>query len=151
MKPYLVLGGGLLLLACAQESADETAIDETAADSVMAPAFSLADVAGTWDMRAVPTTGDSTPTVGQLEATADGWTYLLPERDPIPVRVVASGDSLIADAGPYESVRRAGVQVTTHSVYRLEGGQLVGVTQAHSANSGADSLLTLRTTGTPAP
>lgn len=151
MKHCLVLAGGLLLLACAKEAADEAVIDELAADSLAVPALSLADVAGTWDMRSVPVTGDTTATVFQLEATADGWTYHYTDRDPVIATVVASGDSLIADAGPFESVRRPGTQVTTHSVYRLEGGQLVGDVQAHYATADADSTLTLESIGTRAP
>ncbi|MFN2383695.1 MAG: hypothetical protein ABR559_05460 [Gemmatimonadota bacterium] len=151
VKRCVVLAGSLLLLACAKEAADEAVMEEPAADSLAAAAVSLADVAGTWDMRAVPVTGDTTATVFQLEATADGWFYHLPEREPITVAVVVSGDSIIADAGPYESVRRPGTQVTTHAVYRLEGQQLVGDVQAHYATAGADSTLTLQSTGTRAP
>lgn len=45
-------------------------------------------------------------------------------------------------------VRRAGVMVTTHSVYRLDGDRLVGTTVARYADAGADSVLVLDAEGT---
>jgi len=59
-----------------------------------------------------------------------------------------AGDSIVADAGPYESALRKGVKVTTHSVFRLQDGKLVGTTVAHYATKGADSVLNLRSEGT---
>jgi hypothetical protein len=64
---------------------------------------------------------------------------------------VIEGDSIIADAGPFESVRRDGVMVNTRTVYRMEGDRLVGVTTAHYETSGPDSVLILNTEGTRAP
>ena len=50
---------------------------------------------------------------------------------PVPVRVVAvAGDSIVTDAGPYESFVRKGVRVTTRTVSRLESGKLVGTIEA---------------------
>ena len=54
----------------------------------------------------------------------------------------------MGDAGPYESVLRKGVKVTTHSVFRLQDGKLVGTTVAHYAIKGADSVRNLRSEGT---
>jgi hypothetical protein len=68
------------------------------------------------------------------------------------VRILAvGGDSIVMESGPYESVLRKGVQVTTRSVQRLVDGKVVGTTTAHYATSGADSVLQLRTEGTRAP
>jgi hypothetical protein len=53
-------------------------------------------------------------------------------------------------AGPYPSVRRKGVQVTTYSTARLQGGSLTGNTTAHYKVKSADSVLTLTTSGTRA-
>ena len=152
MRLCLVLAGGLLVLGCERESAEE-ATEEQAADTVAAAAtISLADVAGTWDMRSVPETGaDTTATVYQVQATTDGWTLFLPDRDPIEAAVTTSGDSIIVDAGPFESVRRAGVMVRTHTAFRLEGDRLVGTTVAHYETSDADSVLLLHVEGTRAP
>lgn len=148
----LTLVGGLLALGCERQAAEE-ATEEQMADTVAAaPTISLADVAGAWDMRAVPESGaDTTATVYQIQATADGWTYYLPDRDPIEASVTASGDSFLVEAGPFESVRRDGVTVRTNSVFRLEGDMLVGTTVAHYETSEADSVLRLRVEGTRAP
>lgn len=150
MRRCLVLAGGLLLLGCRSEPADEVA--EVPADSVAAsPAISLEDIAGTWDMRYVPQSGDTTVTSSQIRVTANGWTLLLADREPIVGAVMTSGDSIIVVEGPYESVRRDGVMVTTHSVYRLEGDRLVGTVVARYPTSGPDSVLVLRSEGKRAP
>ena len=148
----LILTGSLLALGCQREPSQEPT-EEPAADTVAAAAtISLADVAGTWDVRSVPETGaDTTATVYQIQATADGWTLYLPDRDPIEAAVTTSGDSIIVDAGPFESVRRAGLMVSTRGVFRLEGDRLVGTTVAHYETSEADSVLRLHVEGTRAP
>ena len=152
MRLGLVMATGLLLAGCGTEPAEE-ATDELPADTVAAaPTVSLADFAGTWDMRSVPVSGDdTTATVYQSIVTADGWTLMLPDRDPLEGIVTASGDSIMVDAGPFESVRRAGVMVSTHAVYRLEGDRIVGTTHARYETSESDSVLTLATEGTRAP
>ena len=154
MRLGLVMAGGLLMIGCGTEPAEE-ATDELPADTVAAeaaPSITLADFAGTWDMRSVPVSGDdTTATVYQSVVTADGWTLMLPDREPLEGVVTVSGDSVIVDAGPFESVRRAGQMVTTRAVYRLEGDRLVGTTYARYETSEADSVLELATEGTRAP
>jgi hypothetical protein len=54
------------------------------------------------------------------------------------------------DAGPYPSVRRKGVTVSTNAVSRLQGGNLVGRSTAHYQVKTADSVLTLNSVGTRA-
>jgi hypothetical protein len=145
-----------LLAACAKKdnaAVDTAAMMDTSSAVSTAPApLNLADVAGKWNMRSVPTTGDMTPTTYVLTATANttGWTITFPGRASIPVTVTVSGDSIMMDAGPYPSVRRKGVQVTTNSVSRLQNGSLVGSTTAHYRVKTADSVLTLNSTGTRA-
>jgi hypothetical protein len=152
MRLCLVIASGLILSACETEPAEQ-ATEELPADTVAAePTISLADVAGTWEMRSVPETGsDTTATVYQLVASADGWTLMLPDRDPIEAEVTTSGDSIVMMAGPFESVRRDGVMVTTHSVYRLEGDRLVGTVVARYETTEADSVLRLASEGTRTP
>ena len=141
----------LLLLGCAQEGTEE-ATDEVA-DTTAVAGISLANLAGTWNMSTTSTDpGDTVVTTYQLVIDESGWTMLLPDRDPIQATVVIEGDNVIADAGPFESVRRApGTMVTTHSVYRMEGDRLVGTITAHYQTGDADSVLTLNTEGTRAP
>jgi hypothetical protein len=146
----LILACGLLLPAC--EPAEEPA-EEAPADTMAAAAtISLADMAGTWNFRSVPESGpDTTATEGQIVVTADSWTMMLQDRDPIVGVVTISGDSIMVNAGPFESVRRSGTTVWTESVYRLEGDRLVGTIVAHYETADADSVLRLRTEGTRAP
>ena len=93
---------------------------------------------------------DSVVLTYELNATADpsGWTITFPGRPPVPMRATADGDSIITDAGPYESALRKGVQVTTRGVFRLVNGQLVGTTTGHYQTSGADSVATFRSVAT---
>jgi hypothetical protein len=148
-----------VLAGCAKKDA---AVDTTSAvassttttTTPPAPApINLADVAGKWDVHSVPTSGDTTPTNYVLTAlaTPTGWSMAYPGRKaPVPLNVTADADSLIVSAGPYSSVRRKGVQVTTNGSFHLQNGNLVGVTTAHYAVKTADSVLTLNATGTRA-
>lgn len=142
-----------VLAGCAKK--DNAAVDTMASDTATATApapVNLADVAGKWNVSAVPATGDTTPTNSVITATSNtsGWTITFPGRAAIPMRVSVDGDSIMTAAGPYPSVRRKGVQVTTNSVMRLQGGNLIGSTTAHFKVTTADSVLILNTTGTRA-
>lgn len=145
----------VLLVGCSK-SGEEAAMDSTAtATPAAAPQpIALADVAGTWAMRTMAPGTDSAVASFNVVAGADtsGWSIQFPNRPPIPVRVVSvAGDSIITAAGPYESILRKGVQVTTQTVMRLSDGMLVGTTVAHYATSGADSMITLHSEGMRAP
>lgn len=145
------------LLACAKSnntSATDTAETTPAAmpAPAPAPALSLGDVAGKWNMRSVPESGDTTPTNWVLTATADssGWKIAFPNGLTVPAHVLASGDSITMHAGPYASVRRKGLQVTTDGVLRRQGDRLVGTTVAHYKTTKPDSVLRLNVEGTRA-
>ncbi|MDQ6870467.1 MAG: hypothetical protein M3037_00480 [Gemmatimonadota bacterium] len=147
-----------VLTACAKK--DNAAVDTTASSTAStttttapAPApVNLADFAGKWDVRSVPATGDTTPTTYVLTATSttSGWTLKFPGRAAIPAKVTVAGDSVEIDAGPYPSVRRKGVTVTTNGGLRIQNGGLVGSTTAHYKVKTADSVLVLNSTGTRA-
>src|SRR5438552_6302842 len=116
-------------------------------------AVNLADVAGKWNMRAVPTSGtDTSATTYVLTATSNtsGWTITFPGRKAMPVKVAAEGDSITIAASNYPSARRKGVTVSTSGVVRLQNGSLTGTTTAHYKVKTADSVLTLTVTGTRA-
>jgi hypothetical protein len=138
----------------AKDTTTEAAPTSTAAPTPPAPpaAISLADVAGKWSMATMTEKGDSTLVKYELVATGDttGWTFNFPKRKRVPAHVAVGGDSIVIDAGPYESVLRKGVQVTTHGVARLQDGKLVGTTVARYATHGPDSLRNLRFEGTRA-
>jgi hypothetical protein len=143
--------------ACAKKEApkDTTAAMAPAPAPTPAPALAAADVAGTWHLAAVPTTGkDTSATEFDLAATADSadWTMTFTKSKlKVPAKHSISGDTLTISAGPFSSQRRKGLKVSTVSVLKLEGGKLVGQTVAHYEKAGADSVATLRTEGTKAP
>lgn len=142
-----------VLVACAKPDAAPPAADTTAAMMPAAPTVSLADFAGTWQVRGMNEAGDSI--VGYtLHASADAgaWSITFPGRDPIPLRVLeVAGDSVVAEGGPFESAIRKGVQVSTHAVMRIQDGRLTGMTTARYATSGADSVAMIRAEGTRMP
>lgn len=124
----------------------------TAAGTMAPTPITLADLAGTWKFRSVPQSGtDTTATEFTLTSAGDKWTQSYSTGLKVPTHVSVSGDSVITDAGPFASVRRKGLQVTTHGVFRKEGDRLVGTTTAHYKTKGADSVLVLRTEGTRTP
>lgn len=138
----------------AQDSTAAQAAAATPAPPPAPPALALADVAGTWNMQTMAAGSDSVLVSFQMTATGDttGWVFHFAKRPPVPIRVLAvAGDSVVTEAGPYQSVLRSGAKVTTHSVMRLQDGKLVGTTVAHYALAGADSVRDLRTLGTRAP
>jgi hypothetical protein len=115
--------------------------------------ISLADVAGKWKLRSTDEAGGNV-VEAELVATSDtsGWTLAVPKRKPVPVRVIAvAGDSIVTEAGPFESFIRKGVQVTTHTVYRLQGGKLVGTIEARYSVGGRDSVAHRPSEGTRVP
>ncbi len=148
MQRFAFLCGAAILVGCAK-----TENQAGGGTSAAPPAIKLADVAGKWTVRAMPERGDSTLVTYQMVATANtsGWTLMLPGRPTMPMRVSVAGDRFIAEAGPYESVLRRGVQVTTRSSGRLQGGKLVGTFIAHYSVHTADSVLHGRFEGTRAP
>lgn len=146
------------LVACATSERDDATDSAAGATETAATpsTLSLADVAGRWNVTAKPESGTDTATTRYvLNATSDstGWTITFPNRpQPVPVRIVAiEGDSIVTEAGPFQSVRRQRVQVTTRNVLRREGDRLVGSTRARYASTGSDTVLVLRTEATRAP
>ena len=115
--------------------------------------ISLADIAGKWKLRTMDEAGRNV-VESELTATADtsGWTLTRPNGKTVPVRVVAvGGDSIITEAGPYESALRKGVQVRARTIIRLREGKLVGTTEARYSMKGGDSVANRPTEGTRAP
>jgi hypothetical protein len=139
----------VLLLACAPSGEQASSAADTAAAAPAA--ISLADVAGTWNMETAGMESDSIVMTSQFVATdgMEGWAVILPERDPVPVRVLAvDADSIVAEYGPFPSVRREGLMVTVQSVIRLRDSTLMSRLTAHYQQAGADSVAMLRSRGT---
>lgn len=134
-----------IAIGCAPAE-EQPAQDQSAAES---PA-GLADFAGTWTITALAESSDSVLITYELQATStsEGWTSTISGREPTPVRVVlADGDSVVAEAGPFESALRPGMMVTTRSVARLRGDMLTGTIVARYAGDSADATLTGRLRG----
>jgi len=145
----------VLLAGCAKKEQAATDSAAMAAPApAPAPAVTLADFAGTWDVRAVPESGaDTMATTYVLTATADttGWMIAFPSGVKVPLQVSLSGDSIVTKTGEFASQRRKGMKVSTESAFRLQDGKLVGTSVAHYLKAGADSVLRLRTEGTKKP
>lgn len=137
-----------LVAACAKPDAPPPAVPAPPAATV-----NLADFAGTWTLQVMREGSDSVVVTNTIVGSADpaAWTMTLPGRPTMALRVSTSGDSVVTEAGPYESVLRPGVQVTTRSAMKLEGGMLMGTTVARYAGGGADSVVVLRTRGSRNP
>ena len=153
MRFIPLLACAAVLVACA--GSEKAPPDSAAAAPAPAPAaLSLADLTGKWTQQVRAENSDSVLVTAEVNATSDpsGWTITLPKRPAMPLRVSVDGDSIMVASGPYESVLRKGVQVTTSGVLRKQDGKLVGMTTAHYAGAtGADSVARLRTEMTRTP
>jgi hypothetical protein len=149
MRVFAVLGCAMILISCSRPD-DRSVGAGTTTDTMETPAgapaeattVSLSDFAGTWKVRSTDE-GGGTPIETELRATADtsGWTLTGPDRKPRPVRVLAvGGDSIVTESGPFASFVRKGAQVTTRTVYRLQGDKLMGTTEARYKIGGRDSV-----------
>ena len=149
-KRFIPLFAALLLVGCAQEATEEAA--DEAADTTAVEGVSLADLAGTWNMRTTSTEPADT-FVNEYQVVIDetSWTLNFPDRDPVSATAVVDGDNIITDSEPFESVRLPGTMVTTHTIFHMEGDRLVGDVTATWQMEAGDSVGQLRTEGTRAP
>ncbi|HEY0241104.1 MAG TPA: hypothetical protein VGC52_00435 [Gemmatimonadaceae bacterium] len=123
----------IVLVGCskADTAADSAAAVDTATPVAAEPApMSLDQVAGKWNVRILSAeTGDSTLTSYVLDAKADtaGWTFQFPTGAPLPMRIVSmGGDSLVTEAGPFDSRLQKGLKVNSRVTWRLRDGKLSG-------------------------
>ncbi len=151
MQRLIPLFAVLLLLGCAEEATEE-ATEEAADTTAAVEGISLADLAGTWNMRTTSTDpADTLVNEYQIVIDEASWIMNFPDRDPVSVTAVVDGDNVITDSEPFESVRHPGRMVTTHTVFHLEGDRLVGDVTATWQMESGDSVAQLRTEGTRAP
>ncbi len=143
----VLLFGAAAIVGCAKSEPKAPA----AAPPPPPPPLALSSVAGKWSVKSMNEARDTTLVTYELTATADttGWTIAFSHGRPIPARVAeVAGDSVVVDAGPYESVLRRGLQVTTHAVFRLRDGKLEGTTIAHYRTTKPDSVRRIVAEGT---
>lgn len=151
MSRFALFACAALVVACAKKDNAAASDSSAAAAAPAAATISVTDVAGMWTVRVMPETGDSTLMTYDLMATADttSWMMHMPDGQTVPMRLIAvSGDSIVTQAGPYDSALRKGVKVTTDGVARLQDGKLVGTFVAHYNVKTADSVMRGRLEGT---
>ncbi len=143
MRRIAVLGALIVAAACGPGQDQDT--PETEMPQAAAPAATpLADFAGTWSMQAMDEAGENVLIEYEMTATAttDGWTVTFPDMDPIPAQIVeAMGDSVVIHMGPYPSALRDDVNVSTVTVSRLVGGEMVGYFTATYDTEGPERIL----------
>ncbi len=135
----------------ADKAAETAEAEVTATAGTAAATTSLADFAGTWSVRSALRDDPSKSVTYDLTATADtsGWSITFPNRDPIPLRIVAvEGDSVVSEAGPFTSEMRKGLQAHSRVVTRLQGDKVVGTVNVSYEASGPDSAAVLDLEGT---
>jgi hypothetical protein len=139
MRKSALLCCAILLVGCAKA---DTAADTAAAVDTAMPAaaaeptpISLDQLAGKWNVRVTSAeTGDSLLTSYVLDAKADtaGWTFQFPTGAPIAMKFVSmGGDSLVTEAGPFDSRLQKNVKVHTIVTWRLRDGKLAGAVLSH--------------------
>lgn len=139
MRASTLLCCTVLLVGCAKA---DTAPDTTAAVDTSTPVaaatpaqMSLDQVAGKWNVRIRSAeTGDSTLTSYVLDAKADtaGWSFQFPTGAPITMHIVTmGGDSLVTEAGPFDSRLQKNVKVHSIVTWRVRDGKLAGAVVSH--------------------
>jgi len=142
-----VLAASLLLLACAPKEK----APEPAAPPPPPPAPTVADFAGTWNAT-TNMTGAEKPVETQLVINADGTgTMNAAGRDPVPLTLSMSGDSLIAVSAEYESLIRKGVKVTIRTANHRGGDELHGTVVATYKTAKGDEVVNGTMTAKKAP
>ena len=153
MRFFVSLCCAAVVAGCSKPDAPPA--QDTTAVAAPAPApINLAEIAGKWTVRTMAENSDSVLVTSEMTATADtsGWMTMIPGRPTMATRVIeVAGDSIVTEFGPFESVLRPGVQVTTRSIMRLRDGRLVGTLIARYPTAGADSVVRLRLEATRAP
>ncbi len=135
MRNSALICCAILIVGCKKaETASDSAtpIDTATPVAAIQPApMSLDQLAGKWNVRVLSAeTGDSTLTSYVLDAKADtaGWSFTFPTGGPIAMHVVSmAGDSLVTEAGPFDSRLQKGVKVHSIVTWRLRDGKLDGV------------------------
>ena len=149
MRTSVLLGCVVVLAACSTKETPPA--DTTAAMPAPAPAMSAASVTGMWNVKVMPVGRDTVLTSYVLNANdTTAWKFVFAGRsDTVTMRITGmSGDTLLSEAGPFESGVRKGQQVSVKSKTWMQDGKLVGSVDAHYAGTPADSIVHLRSEGT---
>jgi hypothetical protein len=143
----------VLVVGCAKSEppAETSTSTETAAPAMM----SLADVAGIWDGTVTRAGSDTVVATIELTATEDPTTWTMKvanAQNPAMqstvsgLMVTAAGDSLVVEAPAFQSVLRAGQEVSTRMVYHMHDGNLMGTGMATYPSTGETLMLSTMAT-----
>jgi Tfp pilus assembly protein PilP len=150
MRRVALLSVTLLFVACVKSensTPDTTAAMAPAAAPAPAPApapMSLASVAGKYHAEGKNDKGATVVSYDLDASDTTNWIIQFTDRkEPVKMNsIMASGDSIVVEAGPYASAVQKGAMVTTHTVYHVQDGKLIGRTVAHY-NKGPDSVMVI--------
>ena len=139
MRHSALLCCAIVLVGCSKaDTAADTAVavdTSVPAASVLPTPMSLDQIAGKWNVRTTSTDpADTVVTTYVLDAKTDttGWTMQFPTGAPVVMHVKSmGGDSLVTEAGPFDSRRVKSVKVHTITTWRLRDGKLSGTTIGH--------------------
>jgi hypothetical protein len=149
MRSFAILLSSFIIAGCTGEA--ETDAEMSAEPEAMAPA-SVADFAGTWQ-NSVTLEGVADPIPSTTTGSASGtdWTMTLEGRDPVPLQVSMSGDSLITQSAEYESILRPGVRTTVRSAILMQGDSWTGPIVVTYRTDAGEEVVNGTITGTRAP
>ena len=150
MRIFAFLGLAVLATACTSKDAPPAA-DTTAMVTPAASAMSLGSLAGMWNVNVMPADRDTILTSYVLDATdSTAWKFTFTGRtDAIPMRITGmSGDTLLTEAGPFQSGVQSGQQVDVKTKSWMQGDRMLMSVDAHYAGTPADSIVKLRAEGT---
>jgi|SRR5687767_496978 len=149
MRFTALLGLAVLVSGCSREEAPPAG-DTTAMSAAPAAASPVGNMAGMWNVNVMREGSDSVATTYVLNAMdSAAWTFTFPNKEPIPIRITGmSGDTVLSEAGPFESSVRPGVQTRNVIKTWLEDGKLVGWVRARYDVAGPDTVIVFRTEGT---
>lgn len=153
MRRVALLSATLLFVACVKSensTPDTTAAMAPAPAPAPAPAapaaapLTLSSVAGKYHAEGKNDKGAAVVSYDLDASDTANWTIQFSDRkEPVKMKsIMASGDSIVVEAGPYPSAVQKGAMVTTHTVYHMVDGKLIGRTEAHY-NKGPDSVMVI--------
>lgn len=139
-----VLAASLLFLACAPKEQAEAPAPPPP------PGPTVADFVGTWN--ATTTLPGAEPVQTQIVVNADGTGQMIAAgRDPVPLTLSISGDSLIAQSAEYESLLRKGTMVTIRVANHRGGDELHSIVVATYKSASGEEVVNGTMTATKAP
>jgi hypothetical protein len=134
----------LALAACSVEKTETDSPNASTMSASPAAAVDLATLAGTWEGTVMPVGKDTALTTLAITATGtkDGWIMKLAGND-VPLTVTTDADSVITTAAGFPSALRKGATVKSlHSIFRVHGDMMMGMSHVSYDNGDTTTLRT---------